>query len=226
LRHRCRRGIRGEVPLQPVSDGSGRDRALLRRASELLASAGWKRIGQSLTREGEALSIEFILNDPIMESRHAGMVGNLRALGVDATMRILDPAQFSARMNDFDYDVMMMALSFAPTPGADFPAPALLLGCGRPAGLPQPYGHQGSGHRRGARHHREGRFPRRACDRDARARPAPASPDRLDPELVAPNHWVAYWDMFGFKEPKPDYDWPVESLWWYDEERARAIGRA
>jgi microcin C transport system substrate-binding protein len=219
-------GIRGEVPLQPVSDGSGRDRALLRRASELLASAGWKRIGQSLTREGEALSIEFILNDPIMESRHAGMVGNLRALGVDATMRILDPAQFSARMNDFDYDVMMMALSFAPTPGADSlrqlfssaaadqPGSRNLTGTKDPAidevlGIIEKVGSRD-----------ELVTAMRVLDRLLR--------HRIDwiPNWFAPNHWVAYWDMFGFKEPKPDYDWPVESLWWYDEERARAIGRA
>ena len=31
--------------------------------------------------------------------------------------------------------------------------------------------------------------------------------------------------MFGFKEPKPDFGFPVESLWWFDEDKAKAIGK-
>ena len=46
------------------------------------------------------------------------------------------------------------------------------------------------------------------------------------PNWHAPNHRAAYWDMFGFKDPKPDYGFPVEALWWYDEEKAKSIGRA
>ncbi|MFL4468265.1 ABC transporter substrate-binding protein, partial [Brucella melitensis] len=34
------------------------------------------------------------------------------------------------------------------------------------------------------------------------------------PNWTAANHFVAYWDRFGFKEPKPDYGFPVETLWW------------
>jgi microcin C transport system substrate-binding protein len=37
------------------------------------------------------------------------------------------------------------------------------------------------------------------------------------PNWYLANHRVAYWDMFGFKEPKPDYDFPVEALWWDKE---------
>jgi microcin C transport system substrate-binding protein len=32
--------------------------------------------------------------------------------------------------------------------------------------------------------------------------------------------------MFGFKEPKPDYGFAVESLWWFDKDRAARIGKA
>ena len=46
------------------------------------------------------------------------------------------------------------------------------------------------------------------------------------PNWYSANHLVAYWDMFGFKEPKPDYGFPVESLWWFDEAKAKAIGKA
>ena len=51
---------------------------------------------------------------------------------------------------------------------------------------------------------------------------------RLDwvPNLTSDVNHMAYWDMFGMKDEKPDYGFPVESLWWYEEEKARAIGRA
>jgi len=51
---------------------------------------------------------------------------------------------------------------------------------------------------------------------------------RLDwlPNINAPGHFVAYWDMFGRGPLKPDYAWPVERLWWFDEEKARALGKA
>jgi microcin C transport system substrate-binding protein len=60
----------------------------------------------------------------------------------------------------------------------------------------------------------------RALDRVLRARR-----DWI-PNWHAANHRAAFWDMFGFKEPKPDYGFPVEALWWLDEEKAKAIGKA
>ena len=60
----------------------------------------------------------------------------------------------------------------------------------------------------------------RALDRVLRA--------RMDwiPSWYSANHRVAFWDMFGFKEPKPDYGFAVETLWWFDEDKAAAIGKA
>ena len=59
----------------------------------------------------------------------------------------------------------------------------------------------------------------RALDRVLRA--------RMDwiPSWYSANHRAAFWDMFGFKEPKPDYGFPVEALWWFDEDKAKAIGK-
>jgi microcin C transport system substrate-binding protein len=73
----------------------------------------------------------------------------------------------------------------------------------------------------------EAERPRGAGHGDARARPGLARPRDWIPNWYAANHRAAYWDMFGFKEPKPDYGFPVETLWWFDaEERRRAIGKA
>ena len=60
----------------------------------------------------------------------------------------------------------------------------------------------------------------RALDRVLRAR------QDWIPNWYSANHRVAYWDMFGFREPKPDYGFPVETLWWFDKDKAAAIGKA
>ena len=46
------------------------------------------------------------------------------------------------------------------------------------------------------------------------------------PNWYSANHLVAYWDVFGFKEQKPDYGFPVETIWWFDKDKAAAIGKA
>ena len=45
------------------------------------------------------------------------------------------------------------------------------------------------------------------------------------PNWTSANHRVAYWDIFGFAENKPDYFWPVEALWWVDKEKAAKLGK-
>ena len=60
----------------------------------------------------------------------------------------------------------------------------------------------------------------RALDRVLRARR-----DWI-PQYYLANHRASFWDMFGFKEPKPDYGFPVERLWWVDAAKAKAIGKA
>jgi microcin C transport system substrate-binding protein len=45
------------------------------------------------------------------------------------------------------------------------------------------------------------------------------------PNWYSANHRVAYWDMFGYPEKKPDYAFPVELYWWFDKEKAAAIGK-
>src|SRR5690606_19964869 len=46
-------------------------------------------------------------------------VENMRAIGIDATIRMVDSAQYQARQADFDFDIVMMALSFGGTPTRD-----------------------------------------------------------------------------------------------------------
>ena len=45
----------------------------------------------------------------------------MRAIGFDASIRLIDTAQYAARQADFDFDMIMMALSFSATPTARQP---------------------------------------------------------------------------------------------------------
>ena len=65
----------------PVSNGSGQDRRLLRRAGELLTEAGWTiKDGKRVNSKGEPLTVEFLLFERVSEPHHALYLKNLAAL--------------------------------------------------------------------------------------------------------------------------------------------------
>lgn len=217
----------GEAVMLPESDGSGRDRRLLGRAVQLLAESGWERsAGLFRNGAGEPLRLEILINAPVFERVYMPFVENMRAIGIDASLRLVDAAQYQARQNDFDFDMLSIAASFSATPtddslrqffhsrAADLPGSRNLPGTADPAidALIDVVG--------AAENRKTLTVAMRVLDRILRA--------RLDwiPNWHSANHRVAYWDMFGFDEPKPEYGFPVERLWWYETTKARAIGKA
>ena len=217
----------GEAVTQAVTDGSGRDRDILREASRLLGEAGWSRSGAFLVNAAdETLTAEFLAQDDALVRVFSPWVENMRAIGIDATIRPVDAAQYQARQAGFDFDLVSLALSFAATPTRDgiegvFHSRAAALSGSR--NLP---GTADAGV--DARIDEVGR----AADRDALSA-AMRALDRVlrarrdwIPNWYSATHRVAHWDMFGFKEPKPDYGFPVEAIWWFDATKAAAIGKA
>src|SRR5690606_31485770 len=110
----------GEAVMLPESDGSGRDRRLLGRAVQLLAESGWERsAGLFRNGAGEPLRLEILINAPVFERVYMPFVENMRAIGIDASLRLVDAAQYQARQNDFDFDMLSIAASFSATPTDD-----------------------------------------------------------------------------------------------------------
>ncbi|PKQ01609.1 MAG: hypothetical protein CVT73_22550, partial [Alphaproteobacteria bacterium HGW-Alphaproteobacteria-12] len=220
---------RGEVPdavfgpavTPPESDGSGQDRALLRRAAALLDEAGWKIAdGKRRNAAGEAFSIEFLDNDPMVERLVAPLAKNLRLLGIDARSRQIDSSQYQLRRDTYDFDVVMQRYSLSLTPGvevrsywssdfAKIPGGRNLSGISSPA-------------------------------IDALIEQVIAAPTReaqivaaraLDRVLRAGHYWVpqwhknvhnlAFWDKFAWPETKPRYDRGVLATWWAAETKDR-----
>jgi microcin C transport system substrate-binding protein len=108
----------GEPFVPPVSDGSGQDRSLLRHASALLQEAGFAvKDGKRVTPQGEQISVEFLLDEPSSQPHHMLFIKNLGTLGIEATLRIVDPVQYRKRVDDFDFDLTVQRFGFSSTPG-------------------------------------------------------------------------------------------------------------
>ena len=210
----------GEAVMQPVSDGSGRDRRQLRKALDLLADAGWTRQGNALARDGESLDLEVMIRSPVFERVLSSFVENMRRLGINASIRLVDPVQFQSRMDEFDFDMVGTALSFSATPTAESlqtifsPDYAAVPGSRNLPGVDAPVYQQLLDYVEKAQDRAQLVTAMRVIDRVNRA--------RLDwiPNWYSANHRVAFWDRFGFVDPKPDYAWPVERLWWLDPNKA------
>jgi microcin C transport system substrate-binding protein len=110
-----------EPVMAPTSSDRQLDRANLRRASALLDEAGWIVGADGLRRNeaGETLEIEFLDDDPTFDRVINPYVENLRALGVDARLNRVDPAQFSNRTRAFDFDIInhQIPTGFEPSAG-------------------------------------------------------------------------------------------------------------
>jgi peptide/nickel transport system substrate-binding protein len=96
----------------PASDGSGRDRTLLRRALDLLSAAGYElRAGELVeARSGTPFSFEIMIAirpDAQEEQRLALMfASNLKRAGITARVRTVDAVQFESRRIGFDFDMI------------------------------------------------------------------------------------------------------------------------
>jgi microcin C transport system substrate-binding protein len=98
----------GEPFVPPVSDGSGQDRALLRKASGLLQEAGCViKDGKRMTPQGEPFTVEFLIDDPVSLPHHNAFIKHLGTLGIEASVRIVDPVQYFKRVDDFDFDIVV-----------------------------------------------------------------------------------------------------------------------
>jgi len=118
---------RGQIPdevftteyIPPKTDGSGQNRGNLRTAKKLLAAAGWKVVDGVLRHSGtgEVMRFEFLLGSSTYERILGPFIQNLERLGIEATIRTVDSAQYQNRVKDFDYDIIITSWSQTLSPG-------------------------------------------------------------------------------------------------------------
>jgi microcin C transport system substrate-binding protein len=226
--------FRGKVPAEvfgqpfvpPVSDGSGNDRNLLRKASQLLRDAGYViKDGKRHGPNGERITIEFLIDQPAAQPVHMPYIKNLATIGIDATVRVVDPVQFRARVDEFDFDITVQRFSFSMIPGALLRSffgsqSASLKGAQNIAGISDPV---------------VDALIEKVITADSR--PALVAAARaLDrviragrywiPHWYKAAHWIAYWDAFDRPSTKPRYARGAPENWWHDRDRAAKLERA
>lgn len=214
----------GEPYLPPVSDGSGQDRRLLRRADELLREAGCTRAGGVLRLpSGKPFEIEFLDFQPSLQPHTQPFQANLKRLGIEARSRIVDPAQYQRRMDDYDYDIASRNAGGALIPG-DFlklaygSQAAATPGSRNIAGIADPAVDALLERISLAASRPELVVACRALDRVLRAG------RYWVPMWYRAADWLAYWDMFGRPATKPRYGTGAPGTWWVDLAKAKRIG--
>ncbi|TMJ39613.1 MAG: ABC transporter substrate-binding protein [Alphaproteobacteria bacterium] len=225
FRKELRPEVFDEAYVPPVSDGSGQDRKLLKQASQLLAEAGWQRKGTQLVNaKGEKLTMEFLIDDPTSERITAPYVKNLRLLGIDATMRNIDPAQHEQRVKEFDFDTEIMRLVGGQTPGIELRGQlgsqsAKAMGSYNLSGIALPVVDALIDKMITAKSREELLFTGRALDRVLRAEHIWVS------NWGKPSHWIVRWDIFEKPKIQPDYDVGIQDTWWINAEKAKTLKR-
>ena len=107
-----------QVYQAPSAEGEGGIRQNLRTALQLLGEAGWQVEGGKLVNaQGQPFRFEILLNGPSFERHTLPFVKNLERLGIEATVRTVDPAQYQNRMNEFDFDMTVEAFGQSLSPG-------------------------------------------------------------------------------------------------------------
>jgi microcin C transport system substrate-binding protein len=225
--------VRDQVPPEvfteefklPVNDTPQAFRDNLRRAVALLQEAGWVLKGNKLVnaQTGEPFTIEFLESDPSFERVVAPYIQNLKRIGIDARLRVVDTAQYVARVNDFDFDVVSTVIAQSHSPGneqremwgsaaAKTPGSRNLMGIQNPA-------------------------IDKLIDRVVFAtnrEDLVAATHALDRVLlwnyyVVPQWFsdtinVAYWNKFGIPEKQPEYVGIDVYSWWIDPAKEKALG--
>ncbi len=225
---------RGKVPdevfgapyVPPVSDGSGHDRALLRRAGELLRQAGWTiKDGKRVNSKDDPFTIEFLLEEPTFQPHTMPFIKNLGKLGIDANVRVVDPVQYRRRVDEFDFDIVIQRANFSTTPGEAL----------RPYFGSQAAATKGSFNLAGIREPAIDALIETAIAAGSRAElnVACRALDRLIragrywiPMWSKAAHWLAYWNVYAKPAIKPRYASGVAETWWYDRDKALKLARA
>lgn len=223
--------FRGQVPEEvftapfasPQTDGSGKLRTSLRKASRLLKQAGYSiRNGVLTNAAGAPLEIEFLLFEGSFKRIIGPYINNLKRLGIQARMRIVDIANFKRRQDNFDFDIVIRRNAQPLTPGLEQ----------RNYFGSQFAGVQGSFNIGGVRNAAVDALIEKVIT--ARSRPALISAVRALDRVIMWNryavmqwyrgaHNIAYWNKFNRPALSPRYDMGVVDTWWYDKAKAAMI---
>jgi microcin C transport system substrate-binding protein len=206
----------------PRTDGSGNNRENLRHAFQLLQEAGWVvEDGRLVNQEtGEPMEFEILLADPASERYAAPWVDNLKRLGVVASIRIVDTAQYQNRIDNFDFDVTTELWAQSDSPGNEQrdmwgSAVADVPGSSNVAGIKDPVVDALIDKLIAAESREDLEAAVRALDRVL------LWGQYVVPHFVNDSYWVAYQNKFSRPEILPE-EAPDFFAWWIDPSKPAA----
>ena len=213
----------GEPYLPPVTDASGQDRQWLRRGAQLLSDAGCAlKNGKRILPDGKPITIEFLIDEPTFQPHHLPYIKNLGVLGIDATLRIVDPVQYRSRVDGFDFDITVERFGFSSTPGDSLRTffssqAAATKGSQNRAGIADPAVDALIDTIIAAKTRADLTAACKALDRVIRAG------RYWIPHWYKASHWIAYWDVFDRPPAKPRYFRGIPETWWYDGDKSAKL---
>ena len=233
----------------PPTDGSGNNRDNLKKAHDLLNAAGWPvrseqvedpncglfcRLMQSIglsarparnvarNAKGETLDVEILMDDSMFDRIIGPYIENLKKIGVNASARLVDPAQYERRMKSFDFDMTTQRYSLRLTPGVELRTywgseASGMDGSFNLAGIKDPVLDALIDKVVGAKSRTDLIAATRAIDRVLRAS------HYWVPHWYKASHNVAYWDKYSRPVTKAKYDPGILETWWFDSKKAEAL---
>jgi len=209
----------------PSTNGTGWPRENLLKALDLLRQAGWvvRDLRLVNAETGEPFSFEFMLAQQAFERVILPYVRNLKRLGIEVRVRLVDTSQYINRVRSQDFDMIVAGWGQSESPGNEQRA----------------YWHSDSADQPGTRNYAGISDP----VIDKLVEMVIAAPTReelvqrtraLDRVLlwghyVVPN-WhlnadrLLYWDKFERPQVTPDNGTSID-FWWWDEDKALAVER-
>lgn len=205
------------TPLSPVSTDPPKSlRDNMKKATQLLKDAGWTlKHGKLVDAKGNPFEFEILLVSNTFERVIAPYAKNLEKLGIVAKYRTIDPALYTRRIQDFDFDMVVNVFSQSQSPGNE----------------QRDYWHSSAADRKGSRNiiGLKDKAVDNLVDKLIYAETQEqltAAAHALDRVLwhntyVIPNwyvgtHRIAYWNMFEKPSTLPVYYTPFQELmcWW------------
>ena len=224
--------IPAEILTEPVtmahtSGARSLDRKNLRKALGLMEKAGYVPgdDGKLRDAEGNTLDIEFLQYSPNFDRIIVPYVENLTALGVNANYNRVDPSQYQARTQDFDYDIIYDGYVNGFEEGSGFEQKYGSRGVDdvfNPAGYTTPAIDALGQDILEAETYDDMAAAVRAADRIMRY------DYFVVPAWYGSDYWVAHYDMF--EHPPADQFPPLAlgylDFWWYNADKAAELKAA
>nr|WP_202819725.1 extracellular solute-binding protein [Thaumasiovibrio subtropicus] len=203
----------------PVSEGDGLIRRNLLVAKNLLADAGWIVRNQKLVNAetGEAFTFELMIYTPDQERTALPFQANLKRLGIDMNIRMVDTSQFTNRMRNQDYDMIDRGFN-----SNQYPSGGLKI-TWHSEFMDSSY--NAASANEPAIDTLTELIAQSQGDGEALAALGPALDRVLQwhfyviPKWHLSAYWVAYWDKFAKPETRPDYSLGLDTWWSTDAEK-------